>query len=194
MSYNDFFVYVWISLRLHLHEINVSKWTMLWLLIQTFSVTNVTPNIWSTVTGLNTIGCDPSTSTFRSITSNSNVQYFSKAGMKEKFAIFTNYQTLLLLSKCCFTSLVHMSCPSLLSLVTISKTSLFCGTFSTTYGRILGHSSSPVTLWISKESWLKHSVHVFNNSITFIKLISTLSLDRLGLLNQAVLQKFYNCV
>ena len=129
MSYNDLFVYVWISLFLHLHEINVSKWTMLWLLIQTFSVTNVTPNIWSTVTGLNIIGWDPSTSNFRSITYNSNVQYFSKAGMKEKFAIFNNYQTLLLLSKCCFTSLVHMSCPSLLSLATISKTSLFCGTF-----------------------------------------------------------------
>ena len=119
---------------------------------------------------------------------------WNKARMKEKFAIFTNYQTLLLLSKCCFTSLVHMSCLSLLSLATISKTSLFCGTFSTTYGRILGHSSSPVTLWISEERWLKHPVQIFNNNITFIKLISTLSQDRLGLLNQAVLQKFYNCV
>ena len=47
--------------------------------------------------------------------------------------------------------------------------------FSTTYGRILGHSSSLVTLRISEERRLRHSVHIFNNNATVIKFISTLA-------------------
>ena len=98
------------------------------------------------------------------LSSDSNVQYVSKAEMKENHVIFVKY--LLLLSNCCFTSLVHMSCPSLLSLATI---------ISTTHGRILSHSSSLVTLRISEERWLRHSVHIFNNNATVIKFISTLA-------------------
>ena len=144
-------------------------------------MTNVTPNIWSTVTGLSTICSDSSMSDFRSITSKSNVQYVSKAGWKENHVIFDKYWILLLLSKYCFTSLVHMSCSS--SLVTNNNQQNFSfsvALFSTTYGRILSHSSSLVTLRISEERWLRHSVHIFNNNATVIKFISTLANHNTG--------------